>query len=104
MRRSNNVMIRVCAEYGIEAGRIPGLTGTWVGAEKIGAIGIRLSRWVTSHGFAFNVTTNLDHFGLIVPCGIADHGVTSLARATGRDLPVAEVEESFIRHFAAVFA
>jgi lipoyl(octanoyl) transferase len=104
VRDIEEVMIRVCAEYGIEAGRIPGLTGTWVGAEKIGAIGIRLSRWITSHGFAFNVTTNLDHFGLIVPCGIADHGVTSLVRAAGRGLSVAEVEESFIRHFAAVFA
>jgi lipoyl(octanoyl) transferase len=104
VRDIEEVMIRVCAEYGIEAGRIPGLTGTWVGAEKIGAIGIRLSRWITSHGFAFNVTTNLDHFGLIVPCGIADHGVTSLVRATGRGLSVAEVEESFIRHFSAVFA
>jgi lipoyl(octanoyl) transferase len=104
VRDVEEVMIRVCAEYGVEAGRIDGLTGTWVGAEKIGAIGIRISRWITSHGFAFNVTTNLEHFDLIVPCGIADHGVTSLARATGRDLAIAEVEEAFIRQFAAVFA
>jgi lipoyl(octanoyl) transferase len=104
VRDIEEVMIRVCAEYGVDAGRIDGLTGTWVGAEKIGAIGIRISRWITSHGFAFNVTTNLEHFDLIVPCGIADHGVTSLARATGRDLAVAEVEEAFVRHFAAVFA
>jgi lipoyl(octanoyl) transferase len=97
-------MIRVCADYGLDAGRIPELTGTWVGAEKIGAIGIRIARWITSHGFAFNVTTNLDHFGLIVPCGIADHGVTSLARATGRDIAIAEVEDAFARQFAAVFA
>jgi lipoyl(octanoyl) transferase len=104
VRDIEEVMIRVCAEYGVQAGRIEGLTGTWVGAEKIGAIGIRISRWITSHGFAFNVSTNLEHFALIVPCGIADHGVTSLARATGRDLPVGEVEDVLIRHFAAVFA
>ena len=103
VRDIEEVMIRVCADYGLMAGRIAGLTGTWVGAEKIGAIGIRISRWITSHGFAFNVTTNLEHFGLIVPCGIADHGVTSLARATGREVAIAEAEESFIRHFAAVF-
>lgn len=103
VRDVEEVMIRVCADYGVPAGRIKGLTGTWVGAEKIGAIGIRISRWITSHGFAFNVTTNLDHFGLIVPCGIADHGVTSLARATGRKVSPGEVEESFIRHFAEVF-
>jgi lipoyl(octanoyl) transferase len=104
VRDIEEVMIRVCAEYGVTAGRIAGLTGTWVGAEKIGAIGIRISRWITSHGFAFNVTTNLDHFGLIVPCGIPDHGVTSLARVTGRSLAVTEVEDAFARQFALVFA
>ena len=104
VRDLEEVMIRVCADYGVEAGRMPGLTGTWVGSEKIGAIGVRISRWITSHGFAFNVTTNLDHFKLIVPCGIADHGVTSLARATGRDVPLGEVEGRFVRHFETVFA
>ena len=96
-------MIRVCGEYGIMAGRVPGLTGTWVGAEKIGAIGVRISRWITSHGFAFNVTTNLEHFRLIVPCGIGDRGVTSLARLTGEFPGIGDVEDSFIRHFGAVF-
>lgn len=103
VRDIEEVMIRVCADYGVRAGRIPGLTGTWVGAEKIGAIGIRISRWITSHGFAFNVSTNLDHFKLIVPCGIADRGVTSLERATGRRIPIADVEESVIRHFGEIF-
>ena len=103
VRDIEEVMIRVCADYGLKAGRIEGLTGTWIGAEKIGAIGVRLSRWITSHGFAFNVTTNLDHFALIVPCGITDRGVTSLAKATGRDIPVAEVEDAFARRFAEVF-
>jgi lipoyl(octanoyl) transferase len=103
VRDVEEVMIRVCAEYGVEAGRIAGLTGTWVGAEKIGAIGIRISRWITSHGFAFNVSTDLDHFGLIVPCGIGDRGVTSLEKVTGRTLAIADVEDAFVRHFSAVF-
>jgi lipoyl(octanoyl) transferase len=103
VRDLEEVMIRVCADYGIVAGRIPRLTGTWVRTEKIGAIGVRISRWVTSHGFAFNVNTNLEHFGLIVPCGIGDRGVTSLERTTGRAVSLAEVEDSFIRHFAVVF-
>jgi lipoyl(octanoyl) transferase len=107
VRDLEEVMIRVCAGYGVQAGRIQGLTGAWVGAEKgaekIGAIGVRISRWITSHGFAFNVSTTLDHFGLIVPCGIADRGVTSLERATRRKLRMEEVEHSVVRQFAAVF-
>jgi len=103
VRDLEEVMIRTCADYGLEAGRIAGLTGTWIGAEKIGAIGVRISRWITSHGFAFNVSTRLDHFQLIVPCGIADRGVTSLEKATGRVIPIAEVEERMIEHFASVF-
>ena len=92
-------MIRVCADYGVAATRIKGLTGAWVGAEKIGAIGVRLSRWITSHGFAFNVSTDLDHFKLIVPCGISDRGVTSLERATGRPLSIGDVENAVVRRF-----
>ena len=103
VRDVEEVMIRVCADYGVTAGRIRGLTGTWIGDEKIGAIGIRISRWVTSHGFAFNVSTSLDRFELIVPCGIADRGVTSLERATGRTIALAEVEDAVARHFSEVF-
>jgi lipoyl(octanoyl) transferase len=103
VRDIEEVMIRVCGDYGIVAGRIQGLTGTWVGADKIGAIGIRISRWITSHGFAFNVTTNLEHFGLIVPCGLPDRGVTSVERETGRRVAISEVEEAFVRHFCSVF-
>jgi lipoyl(octanoyl) transferase len=103
VRDVEDVMIRVCADYGISAGRVTGLTGTWVGAEKIGAIGIRISRWITSHGFAFNVSTNLDHFRLIVPCGIGDRGVTSLEKLTGRTIAIDEVEDAFVHHFAEVF-
>jgi lipoyl(octanoyl) transferase len=98
IRDLEEVMIRVCADYGVTAGRIDGLTGVWVGDDKIGAIGIRVSRWITSHGFAFNVSTNLSHFGLIVPCGIANHGVTSLQRATGRELLTSEVEDALMHH------
>jgi len=103
VRDLEDVMIRVCADYGVVAGRISGLTGTWVGNEKIGAIGVRISRWITSHGFAFNVATNLADFQLIVPCGIADHGVTSLERTTGQSLSVSEVEARVVDHFMAVF-
>jgi lipoyl(octanoyl) transferase len=103
VRDLEEVMIRVCADYGVAAGRIAGLTGTWVGGEKIGAIGVRISRWITSHGFAFNVNTNLADFQLIVPCGIADHGVTSLERASGRSVAIADVEDRVVSRFADVF-
>ena len=108
VRDVEEVMIRVCADYGVVAGRIAGLTGTWVGAmegdaAKIGAIGIRISRWITSHGFAFNVNTDLDHFRLIVPCGIGDHGVTSLAKETGAPAAIEEVEDAIVRQFSSVF-
>jgi lipoyl(octanoyl) transferase len=86
-----------------EAGRSPGLTGVWVGNEKLAAIGVRIARWITSHGFAFNVTTALDHFDLIVPCGITDRGVTSLQKLLGRPVPVAEVADVAAAAFAAVF-
>ena len=105
VRDLEEVMIRVCADYGVEAGRVSGLTGTWVPSrrEKIGAIGVRISRWVTSHGFAFNVNTGLEFFRLIVPCGIADRGVVSLKQLLGRDLDVAEVEARFVHHMTGVF-
>jgi lipoyl(octanoyl) transferase len=103
VRDLEEVMIRVCADYGVTAGRVAGLTGAWVGSEKIGAIGVRISRWITSHGFAFNVSTNLQHFQLVVPCGIADRGVTSLEKATGRSVPLAAVEERVVVHVCEVF-
>ena len=83
VRDLEEVMIRMCADFGVEAGRVTGLTGAWVGGRKIGAIGVRISRWITSHGFAFNVTTDLPFLDLIVPCGIADKGVTSLEAESG---------------------
>jgi lipoyl(octanoyl) transferase len=103
VRDLEEVMIRVCADYGITAGRVSGMSGAWAGSEKIGAIGVRISRWITSHGFAFNVNTNLQDFQLIVPCGIADRGVTSLQQLLGRPLPIEEVEERMMARFAEVF-
>jgi lipoyl(octanoyl) transferase len=103
VRDIEEVMIRACEDYGIKADRISGLSGAWVGAKKIGAVGVRISRWITSHGFAFNVNTDLSQFGLIVPCGIPDRGVTSLEKVTGHDIPLADVEELLIEHFSTVF-
>ncbi len=103
VRDIEEVMIRTCADYGVTAARVEGLTGAWVGAAKIGAIGVRISRWITSHGFAFNVDPNLDHFDLIVPCGISDKSVTSLRRLVGSDLQTEEVEDSLVRHLSEVF-
>jgi len=102
VRDLEEVLIRVAADYQIMAGRVQGLTGVWVGDRKLAAIGVRIQRWVTSHGFALNHTTDLSHFDLIVPCGIADRGVTSLATlgcTASRD----DVETRIAAHFAAVF-
>jgi lipoyl(octanoyl) transferase len=107
VRDLEEVMIGVCADYGLHAGRVKGLSGAWItgegGEEKIGAIGVRISRWITSHGFAFNVATDIDFFDLIVPCGIADRGVTSLASQLGRAPAMGEVEDRFVERFSAVF-
>ncbi len=103
VRDLEEALIGVCEVYGLAAHRKQGLTGVWVGDEKVAAIGVRLSRWVTSHGFALNVTTDLGHFGLIVPCGITDHGVTSLARLLGEPPAMREVEEHVIASLCRVF-
>ena len=108
VRDLEEVLILSLRTFGIEGRRVKGLTGVWVGPEgreeKIAAIGVRISRWITSHGFALNVSTNLRHFQLIVPCGIADRGVTSIARVLGRDVPMAEVEDAVVAAFDRVFA
>jgi lipoyl(octanoyl) transferase len=103
VRDIEDVLIRTAADYGIDAGRVDGLTGVWVGREKLAAIGVRIARWVTSHGFAFNVTTDLGYFNLIVPCGIGDRGVTSLERLLGRAVDCREVEHRIVAHFCRVF-
>ncbi len=102
VRDLEDVMLRVCADYGLQAGRVPGRTGCWVGDEKVGAIGVRLSRWVTSHGLALNVNVDLAPFRLIVPCGIRDQGVTSLARLLGRPVSMTEAMDRLQRHFIEV--
>lgn len=97
------VLIRTVADYGITARRREGSRGVWVGEEKIAAIGVRIARWVTSHGFALNVRTNLDHFQLITPCGIRGAGVTSMEKLTGREIDPAEVADRLLTHFSLVF-
>ncbi|MBM4379063.1 MAG: lipoyl(octanoyl) transferase LipB [Deltaproteobacteria bacterium] len=109
VRDVEEVTVRTVAEYGLHAAGMPKWPGVWLGSEaagdarKICAIGVHLSRWRTSHGFALNVNTDLSHFGLIVPCGIREAGVTSLERELGHPLPVPEVEAHLVRHFAEVF-
>jgi lipoyl(octanoyl) transferase len=103
VRDLEEVLIRACRDYGVRAERAPGLTGSWIGREKIGAIGVRIARWVTSHGFALNVSPDLSAFGAIVPCGIRDRGVTSLERQLGRAPGVPEVMNRLARHVADVF-
>ena len=103
VRDLEEVLIRAVATFGIAGGRSPGLTGVWVGDAKLAAIGVRIARWVTSHGFALNVATNLEHFGLIVPCGIIDKSVTSLELLTGRAVPMEDVETAVAGAFSEVF-
>jgi lipoyl(octanoyl) transferase len=103
VRDLEEVMIRTCADYGLLATRVAGLTGAWIGDAKVGAIGVRIARWVTSHGFALNVGTDLSAFDLIVPCGIRGRGVTSLERQLGRAVPIGPVMDRLAAHFAAVF-
>jgi lipoyl(octanoyl) transferase len=103
VRDLEEALIQALADFGVTGSRIPGLTGVWVGNEKIAAIGVRVSRWVTSHGFALNVSTDLDYFRLIVPCGIEDRGVTSLSRALGRPIAEFAVENAVAVRLARVF-
>jgi lipoyl(octanoyl) transferase len=103
VRDLEEVLIRTAATFGVAAARMQGLTGVWVGTEKLAAIGVRISRWITSHGFAFNVHTDLSYFGLIVPCGIRDRGVTSLARILNRPVGLDEVGAVLAGHFCEVF-
>lgn len=103
LRYLEEVIIRTCAEYEIEAERIEGLTGVWVGDQKICAMGIRCSRWVTMHGFAFNVNTDLSYFNHIIPCGITNKEVTSLQELLGREIDLSEVKEHLVTHFEKVF-
>ena len=103
LRDLEEVLIRVLARFGLEGRRAEGMTGVWVGGEKVAAIGVAIRRWVTWHGVALNVCPNLDHFGLIVPCGIRGRGVTSLARLLGRPMTVAEAKPHLVECTVEVF-
>ncbi len=103
MRDVEETLIRALGRFGIDADRIEGLTGVWVDGAKVAAIGIRVSRWITHHGFALNVDTDLSYFDLIVPCGIADRRVTSMEELLGRPVDRAEVEAALEAAFAEVF-
>ncbi|WP_324672661.1 lipoyl(octanoyl) transferase LipB [Hymenobacter sp. GOD-10R] len=111
LRVLEEAVIRTLSEYELVAGRIPGLTGVWLDFEegasnprKICALGVKCSRWVTMHGFALNVNTDLSYFGHIVPCGISDKAVTSLQQELGRAVPLSEVEDRLLIHLADLFA
>jgi lipoyl(octanoyl) transferase len=104
VRDVEQALIEAVATFGITAERVPGLTGIWVGNEKLAAIGVRISRWITSHGFALNVSTDLSHFDLIVPCGIQGRGVTSMRQLLGKPVEMADVEDAVSAAFSRVFA
>lgn len=109
LRELEEAIIRTCADYGVSGDRVKGRTGVWVGPDengferKICALGIRCSRWVTMHGFALNVSTDLSYFSHIIPCGIADRSVTSLSNEVGRLIPMSETADHLVAHFADRF-
>jgi lipoyl(octanoyl) transferase len=104
IRDLEEVLIGVAADFGVPATRVPGLTGVWSGRDKLAAIGVRISRWITSHGFALNVTTGLAFYDLIVPCGIPDRGVTSFARIGAAAATMETVQDSTEARFCEVFS
>lgn len=97
MRTVEECLIGALGTFGIHAGRIEGLTGVWVGNDKIAAMGVHLSRWITCHGFALNVSTDLKYFDAIIPCGIRDHGVTSMEKVLAAKVPMPAVKQAVIR-------
>ena len=103
LRQLEEVIIRVLMEYGITGERIDGYTGVWVGDEKIAAIGISVRRWITFHGFAFNIHPDMSHFQMITPCGITDKGVTSLEKLLGHSVDIDKIADSIASVFAEVF-
>jgi lipoyl(octanoyl) transferase len=108
LRMLEESIIRTCADYGLNAGRIEGLTGVWINPEsedprKICALGVKASRWISMHGFAFNVQPDLSYFGHIVPCGIATKGVTSLSQEVGRAISLDEVKPKVLAHLQDLF-
>lgn len=104
LRDLEQAFINLLADYDLAGGRIPPHTGVWVGTEKVVAIGVKASQRVTSHGFAFNIDPNLSHFEGIIPCGIADKGVTSLARLTGRHYTLDDLRPPILHHLGPVLS
>jgi lipoyl(octanoyl) transferase len=96
-------MIRTCKDFGLSATRIEGFNGAWIGDRKVGAVGVRISRWVTMHGLALNANSDLTHYDLIVPCGIQDKAVTSISAELGRTIGVPDVADPLARHFAELY-
>ena len=103
LRRLEETLIRAIAHFGVVAGRKPGLTGVWVGEEKVAAIGVAIRRWITYHGIALNVSVDLSYFRLIHPCGIRDRGVTSLERILSRPVEMEEAQAALTAAFGQVF-
>jgi lipoyl(octanoyl) transferase len=103
MRSLEQILIYTARDFGIETGRSPDAPGVWVGNDKLAAMGVHLARWVTSHGFALNVNTDLRYFEWIVPCGLHDKGVTSLAKLLDRPVGMETVTASVVQHFGTVF-
>jgi lipoyl(octanoyl) transferase len=103
LRALEEVIIKTCNDYGLKCGRNPIHTGVWIGDRKIAAIGIKVSRWITMHGFAFNVNTDLNLFNGIIPCGIRDKAVTSLSKELNTKIEIQKVKEKLLRNFRKVF-
>ncbi len=103
LRGLEEVIIKTCSDYSLNAKRVDGYTGVWIENRKIAAIGIKVSRWITMHGFAFNVNTDLSMFNGIIPCGIKDKDVTSLQRELEREIDIDEVKEKLLNHFKEYF-
>jgi len=105
MRELEQLIIDVLKEYDISAERKKGLTGTWVKDKKIAALGVRISKWVTMHGFSLNINPDLKYYQGIIPCGITDYGVTSMSDLLGDDVPgMSEIKETLVQHFIAKFS
>jgi len=103
LRSLEDVLIDLLDAFGIHGEREAGMTGVWVRGEKIAAIGVKVSKWITMHGFALNVNTDLQKFERIIPCGIFHKGITSMQRTLGREVPIEEVERKLAESFSGVF-
>ncbi|MFA6470033.1 MAG: lipoyl(octanoyl) transferase LipB [Bacteroidota bacterium] len=104
LRDIEEMIIRTLNEYGIQSGREKEFTGVWVKNDKIAALGVKVSKWITMHGFALNVHTDLSFFDRIIPCGIFHKGVTSLKNVLGREVSITEVQNHLMTHFAQIFS